>query len=101
MENSSSMFSFHHSMATHVTIINYAFSKLENLQLTAICRSSLAQEPFINIPVVWVITDDSLGRRLGKYNSAAARGLMSDWRRSFKRADVVVFQDYALPVRIT
>ena len=53
----------------------------------------------VNIPVVWVITDDALGRRLGRYDAAGAKGLISNWRLSFKRADIVVFQDYALPVR--
>ncbi|XP_073396654.1 uncharacterized protein [Physcomitrium patens] len=63
--------------------------------------NSLAQEPFRNIPVVWVINEDSLGRRLEDYGSAAAEGLISDWRHSFKRADVVVFQDYALTMVYT
>lgn len=63
---------------------------------------SLTQEPFTKVPVLWVITDDALGRRLGDYKSATnSTELISNWSLSFKRADVVVFPDYALPVRCT
>ena len=69
------------------------------LILTECSFDSLAQEPFTKIPVIWVINDDTLGRRLGEYKLAASTGLISDWKRSFQRADVMVFPDYALPVR--
>ncbi|XP_024359045.1 uncharacterized protein [Physcomitrium patens] len=62
---------------------------------------SLAQEPFTKVPVIWVITDDALGRRLGKYKAENSTELITDWIRSFKRADVVVFPDYALPMIYT
>ena len=67
--------------------------------LTECSLDSLGQDPFTKIPVIWVITDDALGRRLGEYKLVAATELISIWKLSFQRADVVVFPDYALPVR--
>lgn len=75
--------------------------KFGELILTECSLDSLAQEPFTKIPVIWVITDDALGSRLGQYKLAASMKLISDWKLSFQRPDVVVFPDYALPVRFT
>lgn len=78
-------------------ILSFPDKGLANARATC---DSLAQEPFRNIPVLWVISDDALGRRLGVYESAGARRLVLDWRYSFRRADVMVFPNYALPVII-
>lgn len=59
---------------------------------------SLARTPFRSIPVIWVIMSDALGAVLGAYETAGAKSLVYDWARSFKRASVVVFPNYALPV---
>ncbi|CAK9192739.1 unnamed protein product [Sphagnum jensenii] len=63
--------------------------------------SSLAQEPFRAVPVIWVVFDDALGLRLEMYKSADAKGLIHDWKSSFRRADVVVFPNYELPMIYT
>ncbi len=42
--------------------------------------------------------DDALGLCLEMYKSADAKGLIHDWKSSFRRADVVVFPNYELPV---
>lgn len=56
------------------------------------------QEPFCSIPLLWFIHEDTLGKRLQLYASSDWQDLISDWRSTFKRADVVVFPDFSLPV---
>lgn len=60
--------------------------------------SSLMQEPFRTVPVVWIIHENTLGRRLRLYASDKHRAIISDWKCAFDRADVVVFSDYAMPM---
>ncbi|CAO2842179.1 unnamed protein product [Amaranthus hypochondriacus] len=60
--------------------------------------SSLMQEPFCSVPVVWIIQDDSLAKRLLHYNKMGWDQLISHWQIAFGRADVVVFHDFSLPM---
>ncbi|KAL9242083.1 hypothetical protein vseg_016119 [Gypsophila vaccaria] len=60
--------------------------------------SSLMQEPFCSVPLVWIIQEDSLARRLLHYNRMNWEPLVSHWRHVFSRADVVVFPDFSLPM---
>ncbi|KAJ8423321.1 hypothetical protein Cgig2_025829 [Carnegiea gigantea] len=60
--------------------------------------SSLMQEPFCSVPLVWIIQEDGLAKRLLDYNKMGWEHLISDWRSSFSRADVVVFPDFSLPM---
>lgn len=60
--------------------------------------TSLMQEPFCSIPVIWIIQEDTLARRLGQYALNGWTNIIFEWRRTFRRADVVVFPDYALPM---
>ncbi|KAM0949480.1 putative glycosyl transferase, family 1 [Dioscorea sansibarensis] len=62
---------------------------------------SLMQEPFCSIPLLWFIHEDILGKRLQIYSSSDWQDLISDWRSAFKRADVVVFPDFSLPMLYT
>lgn len=55
------------------------------------------QEPFVSVPVVWIIQEDILGQRLKRY-AEEQQDLMSQWRSAFRRADVIVFPDVSLPV---
>ncbi|KAK9707033.1 hypothetical protein RND81_07G168600 [Saponaria officinalis] len=60
--------------------------------------SSLMQEPFCSVPLVWIIQEDSLAKRLLHYNRMNWEPLISHWRHVFCRADVVVFPDFSLPM---
>ncbi|KAH9610710.1 hypothetical protein KSS87_021701 [Heliosperma pusillum] len=59
---------------------------------------SLMQEPFCSVPLVWIIQEDSLAKRLLHYNRMEWKPLISHWRYVFSRADVVVFPDFSLPM---
>ncbi|KAK9283587.1 hypothetical protein L1049_011836 [Liquidambar formosana] len=60
--------------------------------------SSLMQEPFCSIPLVWVIQEDTLANRLPVYKELGWEHLVSYWKNAFSRADVVVFPDFSLPM---
>lgn len=56
------------------------------------------QEPFCSVPLVWIIQQDTLASRLRLYENKGWEHLISHWRDAFRRADVIVFPDYSLPV---
>lgn len=56
------------------------------------------QEPFCSVPLVWAIQEDTLANRLPLYEDMGWERLISFWRSSFSRADVIVFPDFSLPV---
>ncbi|XP_044461248.1 uncharacterized protein LOC123192677 isoform X2 [Mangifera indica] len=58
--------------------------------------SSLMQEPFHSIPLIWVIQEDALANRLPVYVEKGSKHLLSDWKSTFSRASVVVFPDFSL-----
>ncbi|XP_016551080.1 uncharacterized protein LOC107850823 isoform X1 [Capsicum annuum] len=60
--------------------------------------SSLMQEPFCSVPLVWIIQQDTLASRLPFYESMSWEHLISHWRDAFRRASVIVFPDYILPM---
>ncbi|XP_047317315.1 uncharacterized protein LOC124920798 [Impatiens glandulifera] len=60
--------------------------------------SSLMQEPFCSIPLIWTIHEDALANRLLVYKERGWEHLVSYWKNTFSRADVVVFPDYSLPM---
>ncbi|XP_077225946.1 UDP-Glycosyltransferase superfamily protein isoform X2 [Tasmannia lanceolata] len=60
--------------------------------------TSLMQEPFSSIPVIWVIQEDALGKRLPVYAEMGWDPLIIKWRSAFSRADVVVFPEFSLPM---
>lgn len=60
--------------------------------------SSLMQEPFHSIPLVWIIQEDSLANRLPVYVERGSENLLSYWKSVFSRANVIVFPDYTLPM---
>ncbi|KAJ0103599.1 hypothetical protein Patl1_05986 [Pistacia atlantica] len=62
--------------------------------------SSLMQEPFHSIPLIWVIQEDTLANRLPLYVEKGSKNLLSDWKSTFSRASVVVFPDFSLPVNL-
>ncbi|XP_078446174.1 uncharacterized protein LOC144715150 [Wolffia australiana] len=65
---------------------------------SGVAISSLMKEPFLSVPVIWIIQEDILGERLLKYPAMDAEEFISGWRRAFSRADVVVFSDFSLPI---
>ncbi|KAJ8759183.1 hypothetical protein K2173_004190 [Erythroxylum novogranatense] len=60
--------------------------------------SSLMQEPFFSIPIIWIIQEDILANRLLLYENKGWQHLISAWRTAFNRANVVVFSDFTLPM---
>ncbi|XP_068646128.1 uncharacterized protein [Aristolochia californica] len=60
--------------------------------------SSLMQEPFSSIPVIWTVLEDTLGKRLPRYAELGWQRLIDEWRSAFRRANVVVFPDFSLPM---
>lgn len=60
--------------------------------------SCLMQEPFRSLPLVWTVHEKSLATHLDQYNSNGTSEVLNDWKKSFNRATVVVFPNYALPI---
>lgn len=60
--------------------------------------SSLMQEPFCSVPLVWIIQEDTLANRLPLYDEMGWKHLISHWKTAFGRASVVVFPDFTLPM---
>eukprot|EP00249_Psilotum_nudum_P016744 c25970_g1_i2 orf=628-1998(+) len=60
--------------------------------------TSLMQEPFKCVPVIWIISEAVLGQRFRRYEIHELRNFVLDWKFAFKRADVIVFPDYSLPM---
>lgn len=60
--------------------------------------SSLMQEPFCSVPLIWIIQEDTLATRLPLYEEVGWQHLTSYWKLAFSRADVVVFPDFSLPM---
>ncbi|WCJ19216.1 UDP-Glycosyltransferase superfamily protein [Euphorbia peplus] len=60
--------------------------------------SSLMQEPFCSVPLIWIIQEDTLSNRLSVYEEMGWQYLTSNWREALKRASVVVFPDFTLPM---
>lgn len=77
--------------------LNYDGVVVDSLEAKCVI-SSLMQDPFKVVPVVWIIHENSLGMRLRLYTSNEHRKHISDWKLAFGRADVVVFPDYAMPM---
>ncbi|XP_051116209.1 uncharacterized protein LOC127241290 isoform X2 [Andrographis paniculata] len=60
--------------------------------------SSLMQEPFCSVPLIWIIQEDTLANRLLLYESSGWNHLISNWKNAFSRADAVVFPDFSFPM---
>uniref|UniRef100_A0A0A0KWP4 Glycosyl transferase family 1 domain-containing protein n=1 Tax=Cucumis sativus TaxID=3659 RepID=A0A0A0KWP4_CUCSA len=58
---------------------------------------SIMVEPFCSVPLIWIIQDDMLSKRLNMYKDRGWENLVSHWRSTFSRASVVVFPNFALP----
>ncbi|KAF5794547.1 putative glycosyl transferase, family 1 [Helianthus annuus] len=59
---------------------------------------SLMQEPFCSVQLIWIIEEDTLANRLPFYEEMGWGHLIAYWKNAFRRADVVVFPDYSLPM---
>ncbi|XP_057873676.2 uncharacterized protein LOC131079678 isoform X2 [Cryptomeria japonica] len=77
--------------------LNYDGVVVNSLEAKCVI-SSLMQDPFKMVPVVWIINENSLGMRLRRYTSSEHKKHISDWKSAFGRADVVVFPDYSMPM---
>ncbi|KAL5800388.1 hypothetical protein ACOSQ4_033272 [Xanthoceras sorbifolium] len=60
--------------------------------------SSLMQEPFLSIPLIWIIEEDTLANRLPVYVESGLKHLLLNWKSAFSRANIVVFPDFSLPM---
>ncbi|KAL5569492.1 hypothetical protein UlMin_026067 [Ulmus minor] len=60
--------------------------------------TSLMQEPFCSVPLIWIIQEDTLANRLPAYEEMGLMHLISHWKFAFSRANVIVFPDFSLPM---
>ncbi|KAL9270041.1 hypothetical protein AKJ16_DCAP09829 [Drosera capensis] len=60
--------------------------------------SGLAQEPFKPLPVIWTIHEKPLASHVTHFSLNGKAEITNNWKKSFSRASVVVFPDYALPM---
>ena len=59
------------------------------------------QEPFDTIPLIWIVQEDTLAKRLPVYEEMGLEHLVSNWRSAFTRANVIVFHDFTLDRKST
>lgn len=59
---------------------------------------SLLHEPFKSIPIIWTVHEYSLAHRTNEYNASGMIQLINAWKDVFRRANVIVFPNYILPV---
>ncbi|XP_078155667.1 UDP-Glycosyltransferase superfamily protein isoform X2 [Carex rostrata] len=89
-------------MVKSLGLMSIDWSNYEGVILGSLeCRrvlSSLMQEPFLSIPLIWLIHEDTLGKRLREYEEKGFDGLISQWRSSFYRANAIIFPDFSLPL---
>ncbi|XP_050112410.1 uncharacterized protein LOC126590924 isoform X3 [Malus sylvestris] len=55
------------------------------------------KNPF-QVPLIWIIQEDTLANRLPVYEEMGLKDLISHWKSAFSRANVVVFPDFTLPM---
>ncbi|VAH61844.1 unnamed protein product [Triticum turgidum subsp. durum] len=60
--------------------------------------SSLLQEPFKSVPVIWTVQETSLAHCIREYKSSGMTQILGGWQEVFSRANVIVFPNYILPV---
>ncbi|KAI3734662.1 hypothetical protein L6452_14137 [Arctium lappa] len=60
--------------------------------------SSLMQEPFCSVQLIWIVQEDTLANRLPLYEEMGWEQLVAYWKNAFRRADVVVFPDFSFPM---
>ncbi|KAJ9553758.1 hypothetical protein OSB04_017803 [Centaurea solstitialis] len=60
--------------------------------------SSLMQEPFCSVQLIWIVQEDTLANRLPLYEVMGWEQLIAYWKNAFRRADVVVFPDFSFPM---
>ncbi|KAK1419656.1 hypothetical protein QVD17_28898 [Tagetes erecta] len=60
--------------------------------------SSLMQEPFCSLQLIWIIQEDTLANRLPLYEEMEWEHLVAYWKNAFTRADVIVFPDFSFPM---
>ncbi|XVF82979.1 hypothetical protein PTKIN_Ptkin16aG0095800 [Pterospermum kingtungense] len=60
--------------------------------------SSLMQEPFDTVPLIWIIQEDTLAKRLPIYAEKGLEHIVSNWKSAFTRANIIVFPDFSLPM---
>ncbi|KAL5792306.1 hypothetical protein ACOSP7_000900 [Xanthoceras sorbifolium] len=84
-------------MGTSINWLNYDGILVNSIEAKGVL-SSLTQEPFKPLPLIWTIHERTLGIRSREYNSNGQLELLNDWKKVFNRANVVVFPDYVLPM---
>ncbi|KAK8949715.1 hypothetical protein KSP39_PZI005761 [Platanthera zijinensis] len=63
--------------------------------------TSLMQDPFSSVPLIWLIHDGNLSKHLSSYIASGKVDLVTEWRSAFNRANTVVFSDFSLPMMYT
>ncbi|XP_071691095.1 uncharacterized protein [Rutidosis leptorrhynchoides] len=60
--------------------------------------SSLMQEPFKSVSLIWTVHEKFLATHAMRYVTSGQVDLIDDWKATFNRSTVVVFPNYALPM---
>ncbi|KAF3784394.1 hypothetical protein EJ110_NYTH30259 [Nymphaea thermarum] len=84
-------------IADNLDWTNFEGIILSSLAVKAVVPD-LMQEPFSSIPLVWIVEDGTLGRRLTLYEEAGWKQLVEEWRNTFSRADAIVFPNFRFPL---
>ncbi|KAE8721467.1 rRNA-processing protein FCF1-like protein [Hibiscus syriacus] len=77
--------------------LNYDGILVSSLEAKSVV-SSFMQEPFKSLPLIWTIHERALTVRSRQYSLTGQVELVNDWKKTFNRATVVVFPNYALPM---
>ncbi|XP_039011965.1 uncharacterized protein LOC120141095 isoform X2 [Hibiscus syriacus] len=77
--------------------LNYDGILVSSLEAKSVV-SSIMQEPFKSLPLIWTIHERALAVRSRQYTLTGQIELVNDWKKTFNRATVVVFPNYALPM---
>lgn len=76
------------------------WSKFEGVMLSSLdmkpALASFMQDPFKEVPVIWILHEETQGKSIKAYGSPVQKDLLSNCKRTFERADVVLFSDHVL-----
>ncbi|CAI5954627.1 unnamed protein product [Closterium sp. NIES-64] len=89
----------HNTSLNHIDWLDYQGVLANSLEATPFI-AKLAQEPFTEVPLVWVVHEADVADRLAVYESSQhLQGLRQQWVELFARPDALVFPCMALKER--
>ncbi|GJP84418.1 hypothetical protein CLOP_g14476 [Closterium sp. NIES-67] len=89
----------HNTSLDHIDWLDYQGVLANSLEATPFI-AKLGQEPFTEVPLVWIVHEADVADRLAAYESSQQlQGLRQQWVELFARPDAVVFPCIALKER--